>query len=65
MFSIVLTGLVYEGYDRGACLGQEWAFVFGYAAWWGILLIAHAARRKNLFKPIMVIEGPVVAPDRW
>lgn len=52
VFSGLLAALVVEGYRQGACLEQEWAFIFAVAAWWAIILVAHAARRKNIFKPL-------------
>lgn len=50
IFSMVLAALVVEAYNHGACVEQEWAFLFAHAAWWGIMLIGHMARRKNIFK---------------
>lgn len=63
VFSVLLAALVIEGYRRGGCLEQEWAFVFAVGAWWGIMLIGHAARKKNIFKPIE--DGTAAVADRW
>lgn len=64
VFTVVLAALVTEGYRRGGCLEQEWAFVFAVGAWWIIMLIGHAARRKNIFKPLEDVRNATVA-DRW
>lgn len=64
VFSALLAALVIEGYRRGACLEQEWAFVFAVGAWWVVMLIGHAARRKNIFKPLPEASTSAVA-DRW
>lgn len=63
VFTVLLTALAIEGYRRGACLEHEWAFVFAVGAWWGIMLVGHMARRKNIFKPLD--EGGAVVADRW
>ncbi|CAM9368207.1 unnamed protein product [Ectocarpus sp. 12 AP-2014] len=63
-FSAALAAVVVQGYRRGACLEQEWAFVFAVAAWWIAVLIGHAARKKNIFKPLNEAAGPAVA-NRW
>lgn len=59
VFSGLLAALVVEGYRQGACLEQEWAFIFAVAAWWAIMLIGHLARRKNIFKPLPESAGGV------
>lgn len=64
VFTVLLAALVIEGYRRGGCLEQEWAFVFAVGAWWITMLIGHAARRKNIFKPLDEIRTAAVA-DRW
>ncbi|CAB1102144.1 unnamed protein product [Ectocarpus sp. CCAP 1310/34] len=63
-FSAALAAVVVQGYRRGACLEQEWAFVFAVAAWWIVVLIGHAARKKNIFKPLNDAASAAVA-DRW
>lgn len=52
VFSVVLAALLIEGFKGGPCLEQEWAFLFAHVAWWGILLIGQAARKKNVFRTI-------------
>lgn len=59
----LLMALSIEGYRRGACLEHEWAFVFSVGAWWGIMLVGHMARRKNIFKPLE--EAGAAVADRW
>ena len=52
LFTAGLAVLCYQGYQRGTCLEQEWAFLFANAAWWIALIVAHIARRKNIFQPL-------------
>lgn len=61
LFSLLLAIVTVQGYRSGGCMEQEWAFVFAVAAWWGIMLVGHAARRKNLFKPPLAAGGSATA----
>lgn len=65
LFSLVLAVVLVQAYRSDACQEQEWAFVFSVAAWWGIMLIGHAARIKNLFKPPQEAGGSAGVADRW
>eukprot|EP00903_Cladosiphon_okamuranus_P009844 g9355.t1 len=65
VFTVTLAAMVIEGYRRGGCLEQEWAFVFAVGAWWIIMLIGHAARRKNIFSSLDEIRTAAVADRFW
>lgn len=59
---VVLVTIISLAVQRGTCAEQEWAYVFSHLAWWGIMLIGHLARRRNLFesvrrKPLPTIPG--------
>lgn len=64
LFSGALAGLLFESHKHGACVEQEWAFVFAHASWWAIMLMGHAARKKNVFKVAPPTDSARVA-DRW
>lgn len=61
---IVLIVVLWQAVQSGTCAYQEWAFAFSHLAWWGIMLIGHAARRRNVFrrmikKPLPRIPGQI------
>lgn len=53
---VILSVLLFRALGRTGCVEHEWAFVFAHFAWWIIMLIGHAARRWNVFKPWTVQE---------